>query len=214
MENLQNFEHLSYFFGICCKKIIPLIYDDALSYYEVLCRLKRKINEIIDTVNGLIDADIEGYLKNLIDEYATERVRELINEIAEPIVREYAETICREYLDNFFAEYATKIDNKLNNSSYLEACPAREYWFDGWDSHILTGVNQHKADSCLIDANNYYIGVGKYIFEVDKASYAITPHEFPDFTGSKIGHVTHNDTHIVMSDGDNRLYFVNKSTSL
>ena len=31
-----------------CYKVLPLAYDDSLSYYEVLCKLVAKINEIID----------------------------------------------------------------------------------------------------------------------------------------------------------------------
>lgn len=31
-----------------CHKILPLVYDDSLSYYEVLCKLINKINEIIN----------------------------------------------------------------------------------------------------------------------------------------------------------------------
>lgn len=38
-----------------CYKIIPLIYDDSLSYYEVLCKLREKLNEVIDKVNLLED---------------------------------------------------------------------------------------------------------------------------------------------------------------
>ena len=38
--------------GIWCHKILPLVYDDSLSYYEVLCKLKAKVNEIITEING------------------------------------------------------------------------------------------------------------------------------------------------------------------
>ena len=38
-----------------CHKVIPLVYDEALSYYEVLCKVAKKINELITDVNGLHD---------------------------------------------------------------------------------------------------------------------------------------------------------------
>ena len=38
-----------------CHKVIPLVYDEALSYYEVICKVAKKINEVIDDVNGLHD---------------------------------------------------------------------------------------------------------------------------------------------------------------
>ena len=34
-----------------CQKVLPLTYDDSLSYYEQLCKLVYKINEVIDTFN-------------------------------------------------------------------------------------------------------------------------------------------------------------------
>lgn len=39
-----------------CHKILPLVYDDSLSYYEVLCKTSAKLNEVIDSTNGLLDA--------------------------------------------------------------------------------------------------------------------------------------------------------------
>lgn len=52
-----------------CQKILPAVYSDSLSYYEELCHLVAKINEVIETFNEyeeIIDrlanlsADIEG----------------------------------------------------------------------------------------------------------------------------------------------------------
>lgn len=39
-----------------CNKILPLVYDDSLSYYEVLCKTTAKLNEVIDSTNGLVEA--------------------------------------------------------------------------------------------------------------------------------------------------------------
>lgn len=39
-----------------CHKILPLVYDDSLSYYEVLCKTSAKLNEVIDSTNGLLGA--------------------------------------------------------------------------------------------------------------------------------------------------------------
>jgi len=36
-----------------CQKVLPLVYTDALSYYEVLGKLIQKINEVITNVNSL-----------------------------------------------------------------------------------------------------------------------------------------------------------------
>ena len=39
-----------------CHKILPLVYDDSLSYYEVLCKTSAKLNEVIDSTNDLLAA--------------------------------------------------------------------------------------------------------------------------------------------------------------
>lgn len=43
---------------MCCTPILPTAYGDALSYYEEICKLNEKMNEII--------ADINDNLKNYI----------------------------------------------------------------------------------------------------------------------------------------------------
>lgn len=56
-----------------CNQILPLVYDDSLSYYEVLCKTSAKLNEVIESTNGLID--VWNTYKNDIDkafgEYTT-----------------------------------------------------------------------------------------------------------------------------------------------
>ena len=34
-------------FGFWCQKVLPLVYDESLSYYEVLCKVRDKLNELI-----------------------------------------------------------------------------------------------------------------------------------------------------------------------
>lgn len=48
-----------------CQKILPLVYDDSLSYYENLCELTSKMNEIIDDINDGFDA----LISQKIDEF-------------------------------------------------------------------------------------------------------------------------------------------------
>ena len=36
-----------------CVPILPLTYDESLSYYEVLCKLTAKVNELVEIINRL-----------------------------------------------------------------------------------------------------------------------------------------------------------------
>lgn len=52
-----------------CFKILPLAYDDSLSYYEVLCKLTNKVNELIDDVNKYYDyGDDIAEIRTLVTE--------------------------------------------------------------------------------------------------------------------------------------------------
>lgn len=54
-----------------CNKILPLVYDDSLSYYEVLCKTSAKLNEVIESTNGLLDAwnTYKNDIDKAFDEY-------------------------------------------------------------------------------------------------------------------------------------------------
>lgn len=48
-----------------CQKILPLTYDDSLSYYEAVCKLTSKMNEIIANINDHLEDYIRQQLDNL-----------------------------------------------------------------------------------------------------------------------------------------------------
>lgn len=39
-------------FAFWCQKVMPVVLDDSLSFYEVLCKLTAKLNDAIETING------------------------------------------------------------------------------------------------------------------------------------------------------------------
>ena len=52
-----------------CQKILPTVYDDSMSYYEVLCKLTGKVNEVIENGNEINQdyAQISEELKKIED---------------------------------------------------------------------------------------------------------------------------------------------------
>lgn len=54
-------------FRFWCQKVIPLIYDDSLSYYELLCKVVHKLNEVIGNENEL--SENFKRLKEYVDNY-------------------------------------------------------------------------------------------------------------------------------------------------
>lgn len=77
-------------FRFWCQKVLPLVYDDSLSYYEVLCKVVSYLNNMINDFNSIV-ADVDELRNDLrivqrwIDNYDTK--------FAEKIIREYIATM-------------------------------------------------------------------------------------------------------------------------
>lgn len=88
-------------FKFWCYKVLPLVYDDSLSYYEVLCK-------VVKYINGLIDQDkiFADEIDNLSAELAS--VQEWINNFD----TSYAERIIADCL-------ATMIFVEISDAGYI-----------------------------------------------------------------------------------------------
>ena len=70
-------------FKFWCYKVLPLVYDDSLSYYEVLCKVVNYINKLIeqDKIFGDELAKLKEDLSTVqewIDNYDTTYVKKLV----------------------------------------------------------------------------------------------------------------------------------------
>lgn len=88
-------------FKFWCQKVLPLVYDDSLSYYEVLCKVVEYINKIIDDENGTL-AQIEELRNEL----------EVVKQWIADFDTSYAEEIIKGYL-------ATMIFVEISDSGYI-----------------------------------------------------------------------------------------------
>ena len=104
MNNLNNFR-------FWCQKVLPLVYDDSLSYYEVLCKIVKYINDIIGNEKELSDEFLE--LKKEV-----EKVQEMLDNFDTVVI----ERIVREYL-------ATMIFVEISDAGYFVY-----YIPDSWDN--------------------------------------------------------------------------------
>lgn len=88
-------------FRFWCQKVLPLVYDDSLSYYEVLCKVVNYINNLIATNNQIIE---------YVDELKAELQQ--VQEWIDNFDTSYAESIIREYL-------ATMIFVRISDAGYF-----------------------------------------------------------------------------------------------
>ena len=76
-------------FRFWCQKVLPLVYDDSLSYYELLCKVVDTLNEVITNLNNF-NEDINNLLKAYVE--------------------------LQDYVNNYFnnLDVQTEINNKLD----------------------------------------------------------------------------------------------------
>ena len=69
----------------CSVKILPVSYDDSLSYYEQLCKLTNKMNELVEFINSNFTEQIQNYLDKKFDDLM---INAIYDEATETIVLE------------------------------------------------------------------------------------------------------------------------------
>lgn len=63
------------------QQVIPTVYDDSLSFYELVSRVVVKLNEVIDASNIYFAEDITAHVETLLTEwYASGKLADIINE--------------------------------------------------------------------------------------------------------------------------------------
>ena len=103
-----------------CQKVMPAVLDDSLSYYEVLCKLVAKLNDVISATNSTSDQMLE--LKNYVDHYFDnlDVQQEINNKLDQMAESGELETIIENYLEfNTATIFNTVADMK--NASNLKS---------------------------------------------------------------------------------------------
>lgn len=99
-----------------CQKVLPLVYDDSLSYYEVLSKVAYKINEVIDNENKL-NMSFEEFTKYILDYISTISVKdEVEREMQELIESGYFETLINQQI---FDDIISSVDDLKETREYV-----------------------------------------------------------------------------------------------
>ena len=108
------------------QKVLPLVYDDSLSYYELLNKVVYKVNEITKSNNEIID--YVGPYSEKVDEIAKE-LDSLINGDYTKLIEDYlGETIKHVYFG-------------LTNAGYFAA-----YIPESWSNLHFSTINDYDSD--------------------------------------------------------------------
>lgn len=116
-------------FRYWCQKVLPLVYDDSLSYYELLCKVVDYLNkamEDVETLHGDVTGLRSAYenLQSYVNNYFTTLdVQEEINNKLDSMAKDGTLTnLIRTYIDPLINEQNNKItvlENRMNTFASL-----------------------------------------------------------------------------------------------
>lgn len=116
-------------FRYWCQKVLPLVYDDSLSYYELLCKVVDYLNktmEDVETLHGDVTSLHTAYteLQNYVNNYfSTLDVQEEINNKLDSMAKDGSLTnLIKAYIDPLVNEQNNKItvlENRMNTFTSL-----------------------------------------------------------------------------------------------
>ncbi len=116
-------------FRFWCQHVLPLVYDDSLSYYELLCKVVTYLNDVISNVDALKDStvgiiDAFNTLKEYVDSYfknldVQEEINNKLDEMAQS--GELSDIInnCADYYSNEEAWHVIKVKEGYVISRYI-----------------------------------------------------------------------------------------------
>lgn len=138
----------------CTTKVLPLVYDDSLSYYEEVCRLVKKINELVDALNN-ISIDILEEANSYTDTQIANARSEFEAKVRE--IEELERRLAKQYYDftnvvnariQFISNDVNRIDNKIDD----EIIGANEY-----TNQAIKNNNEYLIDRLSQSVRNFTV---------------------------------------------------------
>lgn len=137
-------------FRFWCQKVLPLVYDDSLSYYELLCKVVNYLNKVIDETNK-IGADITELYKayNQLKEYVDNYFKNL--DVQEEINKKLDEMAKNGFFSNI-AKYF--IVSTALNPIYMRNTGHKHYYKYSEETSAIYGAYQG-----FTNTHNTFIGM-------------------------------------------------------
>lgn len=117
--------------------VLPLVYDDALSYIEQLGRITKKINEVIESM-GSMELEVLAQANAYTDQQITLRlsnVEDIVNEVK----------ILAEELDIEYNEFKASVNKTVGEL---------ETEIDGFNAQLIASVNAVNERTDMVVAQN------------------------------------------------------------
>lgn len=146
-----------------CQTVLPAVFDDSLSYYELLAKVIDKLNEELNSINQLVDivgenckdiAELQELFKKFIesgfDDYYRDQIEKWFNENAFRIYQLIAKQVFFGLTeDGYFCAYVPdswkeiEFDTGMNYGTYTYGRLILRYETDGSGVIDNTGYGQY-----------------------------------------------------------------------
>lgn len=144
--NLNTYSNVQPF-RFWCQKVLPLVYDDSLSYYELLAKVVKYLNNMMSDLN-LMESDIEALhtayaqLETYVDDYFSnldvqEEINAKLDEMAE-------DGFFEDILTPMFNEYKAEVD-ELIRTGVTDRLNAQDTQITNLEIATNTAINQQNA---------------------------------------------------------------------
>ena len=180
--NLKPTEKMGYI-NFWCQKVIPLVFDDSLSYYEAICKFMQKLNEVISALNNNAECIDELQGKYIILQNNFNALEVKWEEFKTYIENEFntfkTEITTKEEnfetrINNEFTSFKNYVENYLNNidvQSYVNI-KIDELAESGYFSTLLTNLGFNPDNylaknntTVYVPTNDYNPATKKYVDE-------------------------------------------------
>ena len=184
-------------FRFWCQKVLPLVYDDSLSYYELLCKVADFLNNLIQNTDGLYEdikelqqayQQLQDYVNNYFDNLD---VQEEINNKLDSLVNDgtiasILTKINRTVVDitslgikNDGSDISYELNNLLKNSNIIPYFPDGKYLLENIDcSNTIELIFSKNAlvygkdfTPMFVFNNNEYVHIKGGIFNHGETTY-------------------------------------------
>ena len=149
-------------FRYWCQKVLPLVYDDSLSYYELLCKVIDYLNKTmsdVETLHGDVTnlhtayVELQSYVNNYFSTLdVQEEIDNKLNEMA-------SNGSLSELIKPFISTPSLKIVNSTsdmtdNTTFYVLSTNSHIYYYDG-NNFIDSGMVYNSVDGAYIKRGTY-----------------------------------------------------------
>ena len=173
-----------------CSKVLPLVYDESLSYYEAICKITEKINDLIDYVQTYVLPSVDTEMSDtsehpvqnkVIKEYVDSQSGAIIDtEMSDTSENAVQNKVIKEYVDNSIPSISVDTEMSSTSENAVQNKVIKEYvdnsiptiTVDTTMSDTSTNAVQNKVIKQYVDSKIMSLRVIK---ATDTNQYSLIP---------------------------------------